>query len=355
MPGPKHNIRLSTLALKSVPLRDYEFCTTELSAVEATLLGCDWNSYEGGMLLYKLVHHASVELLQMALELRPDALASALHSDFTRALVAVAFSRHQTPESHARVLDWMLENVADSALRFMADTFVETKKQLRTLDRLAYENGFGASLNRLVERDLVSVDLLTCVQYGDLAMVERELAQSDGMFVEPARRRQFLAAADGISESFKDFTRIAELFNEPAITIKALVQPNARWLEKYLERVGTSCISSEQLDDILEWSAEWKTKCACGIVVKHFLNTLLRDSWLIPLELRALGAEGLQENWDEHFDIIWIRCRTHMILEPGALVGESRRYFPTRLQTPIMSLDEESDLPRLIEDLTVEE
>jgi hypothetical protein len=68
-----------------------------------------------------------------------------------------------------------------------------------------------------------------------------------------------------------------------------------------------------------------------------------------------LGAEGLQENWDEHFDIIWIRCRTHMILEPGALVGESRRYFPTRLQTPIMSLDEESDLPRLIEDLTVEE
>lgn len=356
MPTPKHNIRLSTLALKSAPLRDYEFCTTELSAVETALFVCDWNSYEGGMLLYSLVHHASVELLQMALDLRPDAFARGLHSDFSRALVAVAFSQHQTPASHARILDWMLENVSDNTLRFMADTFVQTNGQLRTLDRLAYENGFGKSLWKLVDRDLVSVDMLVCARHGDLAMIERELQRPDGIFRDHSCRRQFLAAVNKISESFESFMSVAKLINQPATTIMALVQKNARWLERYLATVNPGDISYGQLSKILHWATEWKTKRAGSIVALHFLDTLLKDTWLlIPHELRDLDADALRKNWDGYFDIIWARRLdyTDMMSEPGVLVGELRRTFKMRLSAPIMYLDEVSDLPRLIEELIV--
>lgn len=354
MPAPKHNIRLSTLALKSAPLRDYEFCTTELSAVETALFVCDWDSYEGGMLLYALVHNASVELLQMALDPRPDALAHALHSDFTRALVAVAFSKHQTQESHKRILDWMLENVSDNTLRFMTDTFVNIKGSLKSLDKLAYENGFRESLHMLVERGVAAVDLLICVEYGDLEMVKRESEKENGVLADGDQRRRFIAAVDGESKSFEEFMKVAEIVDNPFETLKALVQPNARWLEKYLKTkfpVGDE-LASEKVNEVLRWSGECGTRHAFEVVALHFPK-VIRTNWWLPEEAPAPAALlGNWEYWGAYVEMIWSGYRQRAA--SGAMVGERGFMFRTQI-CPITFPDDNQDIPSLIEDLTVEE
>jgi hypothetical protein len=352
MPAPKHNIHLSTLALKSAPLRDYEFCTTELSAVEATLLVCDWNSYEGGMLMYSLVHHARVELLQMALELQPAAFVRALHSDFTRALVAVAFSKYQTQDSHKRILDWMLENVSDNTLRFMTDTFVNIKGSLKSLDKLAYENGFRESLHMLVERGAAAVDLLVCVEYGDLAMVKRELEKADGILADGDQRRRFIAAVDGESESFDDFMKVAEIVDDSFETLKALVQPNARWLEEYLKTKfpARDELAIEKVEEILQWSVDCGTRRAFGVVSLHFPK-IIRTNWLLSEKARARCA--LLENCEDlklYVEMIWLLYR--QTVESGAMVGERRFMFRTQI-CPVTFPDDDQDIPSLIEDLTI--
>ena len=114
----------------------------------------------------------------------------------------------------------------------------------------------------LVKRGVAAVDLMVCVEYGDLELVKRKLEKPDGILADRDQRRRFIAAVDSESASFADFMKVAEIMDNPVETLKALVQPNARWLEKYLNTkfpVGNE-LASERVSEILRWSAEWGTK-----------------------------------------------------------------------------------------------